>query len=149
MSQRAPQSRHGRRGPAIHVFLADTSQDVDARHNAGHDEFGLNRLGATRSLNGSVSCIFSLGIVGDRTDAVEYFGLKFASWARAISMGRDSKGQSPDRHDWWARAAEAMEKARLMTPGLERNQALKKAGQLQNAAEMMGYLKSKELRPPK
>jgi hypothetical protein len=24
--------------PAIHVFLAATDQDVDARHKAGHDE---------------------------------------------------------------------------------------------------------------
>jgi hypothetical protein len=24
--------------PAIHVFLAPWSKDVDARHNAGHDE---------------------------------------------------------------------------------------------------------------
>jgi hypothetical protein len=36
-----------------------------------------------------------------------------------------------------------------MKPGLERDEALKKAGQLQSAADMMGYLKSKELRPPK
>jgi hypothetical protein len=24
--------------PAIHAFIADTSEDVDARHKAGHDE---------------------------------------------------------------------------------------------------------------
>jgi hypothetical protein len=24
--------------PAIHVFLADDTKDVDARHKAGHDE---------------------------------------------------------------------------------------------------------------
>jgi hypothetical protein len=38
---------------------------------------------------------------------------------------------------------------RKMKPGAERNEALKKAGQLQSAADMMGYLKSNELRPPK
>ena len=92
---------------------------------------------------------FSLRIVGDRTDAVENFGLKFASWARAILMRQDSNEQSPDRHDGLARAAEALEKARKMKPGPGRNEALKKAGQLQSAADMMGYLKSKELRPPK
>ncbi len=64
-------------------------------------------------------------------------------------MRNDSRGQSPDRHDWLARAAEALAKARLMKPGAERNEALKNAGQLQNAADVMGYLKSKELRPPK
>jgi hypothetical protein len=64
-------------------------------------------------------------------------------------MRKDSKEQSPDRHDWFARAANALEKARGMKPGRERNEALKKAGQLQSAANMMGYLKSKELRPPK
>jgi hypothetical protein len=92
---------------------------------------------------------FSLRIVGDRTDAAENFGLKFASWARASSMRKDSNEQSPDRHDWFARAAEALQKARKMKPGADRNEALKKAGQLQSAADMMGYLKSKELQPPK
>jgi hypothetical protein len=48
-----------------------------------------------------------------------------------------------------ARAAEALEKARKMKPGAERNETLKKAGQWQSAAYMLGYLKSKELRPPK
>jgi hypothetical protein len=62
---------------------------------------------------------------------------------------RNDKEQSPDRHDWFGRAAEALEKARKMKPGRERNDALKKAGQLQSAADMFGYLKSKELRPPK
>jgi hypothetical protein len=60
-----------------------------------------------------------------------------------------SKGQTPGRHDWYARAAEALEKARKMKPGAERNEALKKAGQLQTAADIKGYLASKELRPPK
>jgi hypothetical protein len=64
-------------------------------------------------------------------------------------MGKQGEGQSPHRHEWLARAAEALEKARRMKPGAERHEALKEAGQLQNAAEVMGYLKSKELRPPK
>jgi hypothetical protein len=64
-------------------------------------------------------------------------------------MGKDSKARPPDKHDWLARAAEALEKARKMKPGRERNEALKKAGKLQSAADMMGYLESRELRPPK
>ncbi|HXO70400.1 MAG TPA: hypothetical protein VN838_15665 [Bradyrhizobium sp.] len=64
-------------------------------------------------------------------------------------MRKDNKEHSADRHDWRARAAEALEKARKMKPGAERNEALKKAGQLQSAADMMGYMRSKELRPPK
>jgi hypothetical protein len=64
-------------------------------------------------------------------------------------MRNDKKGQSSDRPNWLARATEALEKARLMKPGAERNDALKKAGQLQNAADVMGYLRSNELRPPK
>ena len=62
---------------------------------------------------------------------------------------RNSNGQSPDKQDWLARAAEALEKARLMTPGAARNEALKKAGQLQTAADIKGYLASKGLRPSK
>jgi hypothetical protein len=61
---------------------------------------------------------------------------------------RTISGQSPDEHDWQALAAEALDKARKMKPGPDRNDALKKAGQLQSAADMFGYLKSKELRPP-
>jgi hypothetical protein len=63
-------------------------------------------------------------------------------------MRSDRKGQ-PDRHDWYARAAEALEQARRMKPGAERTEALKKAGQLQVAADIKGYLASRELRPPK
>jgi hypothetical protein len=87
--------------------------------------------------------------VAERTDAVKK-PLLICHGTRAISMRSSSdSGQSPDRHHWFARAAEALEKARKMKPGPERSEALKKAGQLQSAADMMGYLKSKELRPPK
>ncbi len=57
-----------------------------------------------------------------------------------------SKTQDPDGH---ADAAEALAKAHRMKPGPERDEALKKAGQLQIAAEIKGYLASKELRPPR
>jgi hypothetical protein len=69
--------------------------------------------------------------------------------AWAILMRVDNKGQSPDRHDWFARVAEALEKARKMQSGHARNEALKKAGRLQTAADVRGYLASKELQPPK
>src|SRR5689334_11081596 len=46
---------------------------------------------------------------------------------RAIAMRTDHDGQLPDKHDWQARAAEALEKARKMKPGAERTAALKKA----------------------
>jgi hypothetical protein len=94
----------------------------------------------------SVITVFYRNVV-EQTDAVKK-SLLIYDGTRAISM-RSSSGQLPDRHDWLARAAEALEKARKMKPGPERNDALKKAGQLQSAADMMGYLKSKELRPPK
>jgi hypothetical protein len=62
---------------------------------------------------------------------------------------RSDRNRPPDRHDWYARAAEALERARKMKPGAERTEALKKAGQLQVAADIKGYLASRELRPPK
>jgi hypothetical protein len=89
---------------------------------------------------------FFAGTVGDRTDAGHFFALASIHWLGRFNV---SKGQSSDRHGRLARAAEALEKARKMKPGPERNEALKKAGQLQSAADMMGYLKSKELQPPK
>ena len=66
-----------------------------------------------------------------------------------MTMRTDHNGVVPARHDWQARAAEALDKARKMKPGAERTEALKKAGQLQVAADMRGYLSSRELRPPK
>jgi len=60
-----------------------------------------------------------------------------------------NKGQAPDRRGWLARAAEALEKSRKMKSGAARDEALKEAGQFEVVAEMMGYLSSKELRPPK
>lgn len=47
-----------------------------------------------------------------------------------------------DRHDWQARAEDALEKARKMKPGPERIEAMKKAGQLQVAADLKRALKS-------
>jgi hypothetical protein len=38
-------------------------------------------------------------------------------------MRNSGNGQSPDKHDWLARAAEALEKARKIKPGPERNLA--------------------------
>jgi hypothetical protein len=139
---------------------AGTLPDSGVRYGPGSAAHHAAKSGALRCVRRTVVptpafdgwqylCIFSLQIVRDRTDAAENFGLKFVSSSWAFSMSKDSKGQPPDRHDWFARAAEALEKARRMKPGRERNEALKKAGQLQSAADMMGYLKSKELRPPK
>ena len=47
-----------------------------------------------------------------------------------------------DRHDWQARAEDALEKARAMKPGPERIEAMKKAGQLRVAADLKRALKS-------
>lgn len=66
-----------------------------------------------------------------------------------LTRRTNMRREQPDRHDWHARAAEALEKARKMKPGPERNEALKKAGQLQSAADLRGYLASKELQAPK
>jgi hypothetical protein len=33
--------------PAIHVFLVDTMEDVDARHKAGHDDFWVQLYSST------------------------------------------------------------------------------------------------------
>jgi hypothetical protein len=48
-----------------------------------------------------------------------------------------------------ARAAEALELARRMKPGLERNAALKEAGRLQAAASMRGAPVSRKSKLPK
>ncbi len=47
-----------------------------------------------------------------------------------------------------AKAIEALEDAERMSPGVERTEALKRAGQLCNAADTYRYLFSNELKPP-
>jgi hypothetical protein len=48
----------------------------------------------------------------------------------------ESQLHSIDPHDWYTRAEDALAKARNMKPGPERALALKKAGQLQVAADL-------------
>jgi hypothetical protein len=49
----------------------------------------------------------------------------------------------PDRHDWAARAAEALARAKKLPPGLKRSEAIRKAGQLRIAADMKSWLTAK------
>jgi hypothetical protein len=49
-----------------------------------------------------------------------------------------------DRHDWVARASEALENAKKLPPGTKRIEAIKKAGQLRLAADMKDLLTTKE-----
>jgi hypothetical protein len=51
--------------------------------------------------------------------------------------------------NWDAKATEALEAARLMPAGQEKNEALKKAGILRNAADIHGVFFAKRGRPPK
>jgi hypothetical protein len=56
---------------------------------------------------------------------------------------------SNDASDWDAKAIEALEIARLIPPGKEKSEALKKAGMLRNAADRRGISFAKLGRPPK
>jgi hypothetical protein len=56
---------------------------------------------------------------------------------------------SSDAIDWDARATEALEKARLMPPGQEKAEALKKAGILRNATDIRGLFVARRSRPQK
>jgi len=56
---------------------------------------------------------------------------------------------STDTPDWDAKAIEALEAARLMPPGPEKSEALKKARMLRNAADIRGLFFAKRGRPPK
>jgi hypothetical protein len=63
-------------------------------------------------------------------------------------MTRESKDPRP-RLDLEAEALAALETARTMPPGPERNEAMKKAGILQNAADLQGIFFAKRGRPVK
>ncbi len=49
-----------------------------------------------------------------------------------------------DRHDWAARAAQALAKAKKLPSGSKRSEAIRKAGQLRLAADMKEWLMPKE-----
>jgi hypothetical protein len=49
-----------------------------------------------------------------------------------------------DRHDWDARASDALENAKKLPPGSKRIEAIKKAGQLRIAADMKDLLMARE-----
>jgi hypothetical protein len=55
----------------------------------------------------------------------------------------------PARLDWDSLAADALELARLMPPGPERNEALKLASQLRCTADARGLVFAKRGRPRK
>jgi hypothetical protein len=56
---------------------------------------------------------------------------------------------SPLNRDLDAEATDALEAARLMPPGPDKTDALKKAGLLRNAADINGLFFAKRGRPPK
>ena len=63
-------------------------------------------------------------------------------------MSKDKQGTF-DRIDREIRAADALEQARLLPPGPQRNEALKLAGLLRHTAESQGPVFAKRGRPRK
>jgi len=61
----------------------------------------------------------------------------------------DKKAATRSRVDLQIEAQAALEQARAMPHGLARSEALKRAGILQNAADMQGMPFAKRGRPPK
>jgi hypothetical protein len=65
-------------------------------------------------------------------------------------MSKDTQRSSErDRMDWDEAAADALEIARQMAPGPERNEALKVAGALRRSADERGVVFAKRGRPRK
>ena len=62
---------------------------------------------------------------------------------------KKSEPTKSDVLDWDNKATEALERARLMPAGQEKNEALKKAGMLRNAADIRELFFAKRGGPPK
>jgi hypothetical protein len=77
----------------------------------------------------------------------EDFG-KFSEREFCQAMSKETQ-RLPARLDWDNLAAEALELARLMPPGPERNEALKLASQLRCTADARGLIFAKRGRPRK
>jgi hypothetical protein len=57
--------------------------------------------------------------------------------------------RSTERYDWGTLAVDALELARLLPPGPERDEALKLASLLRRTADASGLVFAKRGRPPK
>ncbi len=73
---------------------------------------------------------------------------KFRERELCQEMSKETQ-RLPARLDWDNLAAEALELARLMPPGPERNEALKLASQLRCTADARGLIFAKRGRPRK
>jgi hypothetical protein len=99
--------------------------------------------------------------VGNKWQAVALTGHEWVvgvMWCNLDSFprldGRPHAVKPPPIHskpnrDLDADATEALEAARLMPPGREKTEALKKVGRLRNAADINGLVFAKRGRPPK
>jgi hypothetical protein len=72
----------------------------------------------------------------------------FADRWNAMILHGDTR-RSSDRHEWDKLASEALELARRLPPGPERNDALKVASQLRCSADALGIVFAKRGRPRK
>jgi hypothetical protein len=72
--------------------------------------------------------------------------IQVSSYGRC-AMTKSNLGSSPTP-DLDAKAVKAIVEAQDLPPGLERTEALKKADQLCNAADIYRYVFSTELKPP-
>ena len=69
--------------------------------------------------------------------------------AGALGAMSNETRRSTGRYDWGVLAVDALELARLMPPGPERNEALKLASLLRCAADLGGLVFAKRGKPPK
>jgi hypothetical protein len=88
----------------------------------------------------------SLADYRKRPDAIQRERLAFQRTGLAGDRENSMKltQGNVDRHDWDARASEALENAKKLPPGSKRIEAIKKAGQLRVAADMKDLLMTKE-----
>ena len=71
------------------------------------------------------------------------------TWQRTSEAVMKKTQRSPDRLDQEILASDALERARLLPPGAERNEALKLASQLRCSADSRGPVFAKRGRPRK
>ena len=91
------------------------------------------------------------GITLAPVESIEGRSICLAPWdwySQQAIMNKATQNGS-DRIDWEIRAADALEQARLLPPGPERNEALKLASQLRCEADSQGVVFAKRGRPRK
>jgi hypothetical protein len=143
-------AHHGPISPStINVSFAPRTAPLSEMHSSSDVAFtSRDRVVRLRSSNLRMSEMRTRSLADylKRSDEIQRERLAYqrAEFARSRESNMKPTQGNIDRHDWDARASEALGNAKKLPPGSKRIEAIKKAAQLRVAADMKDLLMAKE-----